>query len=289
MKRAALIVVWIFATTLIASAQMTVFYPHVVNGVLGGINWRTTILLTNPTSTTANGTITFTQDNRVLTASGSSWPITLTDESGFTMTSSVFPFTLPPGATHKWVTSSPGGLISGFANVTTTSGGVSGIAIFSEFDSAGNLIGEAGVPAVSAVFRQTILVDSVARYSVGVAYANPGTSAANISLALLDSSGLLVAGQVSQQTIGSGNHTQGFVSQFTGSFFPSAPPMVGTLQITSSTPLIAIGLRFDPTLSKFTTLPASTLGPLINTIGWLEERGQQILPTAVATLLKTFR
>jgi hypothetical protein len=285
MKRAALIGLWIFATTLAASAQTTTFfYPHVINGSLGIVTWRTTILLTNPSATTsAVGAITFTKDNADLIGSGTSWAVALTDQTNFTVTSSVFSFTLPPGATRKWVTTSTGGLISGFANVTVNAGTVSGTAIFSEFDFMGNLVGEAGMPAVNPVLRQSILVDTLAKYGVGVAYANPGTSTATISLSLLDDFGAVIAGPVSL-SMGSFNHTQGFVNQF----FPSAPPLVGTMQISSNTPLIAIALRFDPTLQKFTTLPAVTLTSLLNTgIEWLEDR--RVLPTAVATLLETLR
>jgi len=54
------------------------------------------------------------------------------------------------------------------------------------------------------------------------------------------------------------------------------------MQISSNTPLIAIALRFDPTLTKFTTLPPVTLTSLIhNGMEWLEDH-------AVATLLGTF-
>jgi len=268
MKRVPLIVTWMLGTTLLASAQTSFFYPHVVNGVLGATTWKTTIFLTNPSSATATGAITFTQDNNDPLAAGSSWQITLADETGFTTTSSVFTFTLPPGASRKFVSSATGGFVSGFASVTTNSGTVSGTAIFSEFDTAGNLIGEAGVPSANPVLRQTILVDTTGGYSVGVAYANPGnTSIANISLTLLDNSGNAVAAPV-MQTLGPGNHVQGFTSQF----FRSAPRLVGTMQITSSTPLIAISLRFDLTLSKFTTLPPVTLASLISTgMEWLQD------------------
>jgi hypothetical protein len=255
MKRVPLIVTWIFGATLLASAQTSFFYPHVVDGVVGGTTWKTTIFLTNPSSATATGAITFTQDNTNPLAAGSSWQITLADETGLTTASSVFTFTLPPGASRRYVSSATGNFISGFAGVTTNSGTVSGTAIFSEFDTAGNLMGEAGVPSANPVLRQTILVDTTAGYSVGVAFANPGTtSIANISLTLLDNLGNAVAAPVTQ-TLGPGNHTQGFTSQF----FKSAPALVGTMQITSSTPMIAISLRFDPTLSKFSTLPPVTL------------------------------
>jgi hypothetical protein len=257
MKRVLLIVTWMLGTTLLASAQTSFFYPHVVDGVLGSTIWKTTIFVTNPSSTTASGAITFTQDTNDPGAAGSPWQITLTDETGITATSSVFTFTLSPGASHKYVSSATGGFVGGFASVTTNSGTVSGTGIFSEFDAAGNLIGEAGVPSANPMLRQTILVDTTGGNSIGVAYANPGaTSIANVSLTLLDNSGNVVAAPVTQ-TLGPGNHVTGFTSQF----FKSAPPMVGTMQLTSSTPIIAISLRFDPTLSKFTTLPPVPLGP----------------------------
>jgi len=257
MKRAILTLMWMFTASVIASAQTTFFYPHVVNGVLGAITWKTTIFLANTsTAGTATGAISFTQDNADKIVSGSSWNITLTDDTGATLTSSLFTFSLPPGASRKWVSTSPGGFVSGFANVTTNSGIVNGTAIFSEFDTAGNLVGEAGVPSVTPSPRQAILLDNIGRYSVGFAMANPGTSVANLTLTLLDSNGVQI-GSLVTQTLGAGNHTQAFTSQiFTG---VSQPP-VGTMQISSSTPLISIALRFDPTLSKFTTLPPVTLG-----------------------------
>ena len=258
MKRVPLIVAWMLGTALLASAQTSFFYPHVVDGVLGGTTWKTTIFLTNPSSAAATGAITFTQDNTNPLGAGSSWQITLADETGAATTSNVFTFTLAPGASRRYISRAAGSFVSGFATVTTISGTVSGTAIFSEFDTAGNLMDEAAVPSADPVPRQTILVDTTGGYSVGVAYANPGTTTiANISLTLLDNSGNAVAAPVTQ-TLGPGNHLAGFISQF----FKSAPPVIGTMQITSSTPLIAISLRFDPTLSKFTTLPPVPLASL---------------------------
>jgi len=258
MKRVPLIIAWMLGTALLASAQTSSFYPHVVDGVLGRTTWKTTIFLTNPSAAAATGAITFTQDNTNPLAAGSSWQITLADETGVATTSNVFTFTLAPGATRRYVSTAAGGFVSGFAAVTTISGTVSGTAIFSEFDLAGTLMHEAAVPSADPVLRQKILVDTTGGYSIGVAYANPGTTTiANISLTLLDSSGNAVAAPVTQ-TLGPGNH----VAAFTFQFFRSAPPVVGTMQITSSTPIIAISLRFDPTFLKFTTLPPVPLaGP----------------------------
>lgn len=269
MKRVPMIVSWILGTALLASAQTSFFYPHVVDGVQGGTAWKTTIFLTNPSSSIATGAITFTQDNTNPLAAGSPWQITLADDTGSTTTSSVFTYALPPGATRRFVSSATGDFVGGFASVTTNSGTVNGTAIFSEFDAAGNLIAEVGVTPANPVLRQTILVDTTQGYSVGVAYANPSTtSIANVSLTLLDHAGTAVAAPVIQ-TLGPGNHVSGFTSQF----FKSAPPLVGSMQITSSTPLVAISLRFDPTLSKFTTLPTVTLTSLISTgMEWIQDR-----------------
>src|SRR5215470_2376163 len=286
MKRVPLTVAWMLGATLLASAQTSFFYPHVVDGVLGATTWKTTIFLANSSSATATGAITFTQDNNDPLAAGSPWQITLADETGSTTTSSVFTFTLPPGAVRKFVTSSSEALNSGFASVTTNSGTVSGTAVFSEFDAAGNLICEAGVPAATPVLRQTIMVDSTGGNSVGVAYVNPSmTSIANISLTLLNNSGNAVAAPVTK-TLGPGNHVSGFTSQF----FQSSLALVGSMQITSSTPIAAISLRFDRTLSKFTTLPPVTLASLISTgMEWLQDRRQRTLQAAFTTLLDTFR
>ena len=90
MKRVPLIVAWMLGTALLASAQTSFFYPHVVDGVLGNTRWKTTIFLTNPSSTAATGAITFTQDNTNPLAAGSSWQVTLADETGVATTSNVF-------------------------------------------------------------------------------------------------------------------------------------------------------------------------------------------------------
>jgi hypothetical protein len=281
MKRVPLIVIWILGSTLLASAQTSFFYPHVVDGVLGGTAWKTTIFLANSSSATATGAIAFTQDNTDPFAAGSAWPITLADETGVTATSSVFTFILPPGAVRKFVSSATGGFMSGFASVTTNSGTVSGTAIFSEFDGAGNLMCEAGVPAATPVLRQSIMVDTSGGNQIGVAYANPGTtSIANISLTLLDNSGNPVAAPVTK-TLGPGNHLSGFTSEL----FKSGLPLVGTMQLTSSTPIVAISLRFDRTLSKFTTLPPVTLASVFATgVEWLHDARAFLLQ---ALLLKS--
>jgi len=260
MKRVVLTLLWIVTATVICSAQTIFYYPHIVNGVLGGVILKTTIFITNPAATgtgLASGSITFMKDDPVLSGPGTPFNLTFTDETGQPAGSgNTIPFQIAGGQTRKFTSSGAGTYAGGLA-IVSSNAPISGTAIFSEFDSAGRLIGEAGVPSGSAVSNQAVFVDTQGGYNVGVAYANPGTAGANVTLRLLNSSGVAVMSTV--QTLGAGNHAAAFVSQL----FPGAPELVGTMQITSQTPLSSIALRFDPTLSVFTTLPPVTLASLV--------------------------
>jgi len=62
--------------------------------------------------------------------------------------------------------------------------------------------------------------------------------------------------------------------------------LAGTMQIISDSPLAAVALRFDPSFTKFTTLPAVTLASLINpAVEWLQERPWLTPLTSIARLL----
>src|SRR5215831_12300747 len=129
MKRIFLVVLWILATAILCSAQATIYFPHIANGVLGSTVWKTTILLTNTGAAGASGTITFA---------------------------------IVAGQTKKYFSAGTGGYSPGFATASTTAGAVTGTAIFSEFDIAsGRLIAEAGVPAALAYKQQAVFVDTI--------------------------------------------------------------------------------------------------------------------------------
>jgi len=290
MKRIPLILFWILTATLVCSAQTTFYYPHVADGVLGSNNWRTSIFLTNPSASTASGTITFTKDNCPggdCTAAnpgsaGGPFPISFTDENG-TPTTGTITFSIPPGATKKYLSSGGGTYGGGFA-VVSSSGTVNGTAIFSEFDLAGHLIGEAGVPAVPAVPKQAIFVDTTGGFNIALAYANPGSAAGSVTLSLLNSSGATVSPTTA--SLGPGNHRALFSFQL----FQGAGPLVGTVQIASTAPLAVIALRFDPTFAVFTTLPPVTLSSLINpALEWLQQRARLTPLTSIARLLGAFQ
>jgi hypothetical protein len=275
MKRILWTVFWILTATMGCFAQTTFYYPHIVDGILSGDVWRTTILLTNPgpPSSLATGTIMFYQDtttganvvNKQPNLAAVPFNISLTDESNKTTVSNSVSFSINGGQTKKYVSAGATPYLGGSATVSTLQGVVTGTAIFSHFDPTGTvLLAEAGVPSAAAVTRQAIFVDTTGGYNIGMAFSNPGNTAASVNLSLLNAAGTTVSPTV--ETLGPGNHD---------AFLISTPgPMLGTLQITSATPLAVIALRFDSVFRVFTTLPPvnlASLGSLYPTgLAWLD-------------------
>jgi hypothetical protein len=287
MKRMFLVTCWIFAFAIISSAQSTVYFPHIANGIFGSTVWKTTIFLTNPgpAGVTASGTITVMQDtaNTNIGLAGTPSTITFVDETGAPLGLPIN-FTITPGQTKKYVSAGTTTYAGGFATVSIGAGNVTGTSIFSEFDSTGRLIGEAGVPQASALTSQAIFVDTQGGYNVGVGYANPGPASATVTLSLLDSTGALVAS--TPQQLGPGNH----VAKFTYELFPGSPPLAGTMQIlsTNGVPVASIALRFDPTFTLFTTLPPISIGSLLSpAFAWLEQHGGSHF-SPIVRLIETF-
>ena len=232
----------------------TFYYPQVANGIQAdGVSWKTSVFLHNPSTTaTAEGFVTFTASN------GTPFQLAFVDELNQSVSTgssgNAIQFSLAPGATRKYISTGAGALLVGFATVTS-SAIINGTAIFSKFAPNGALTSEAGVPASDTVARQSIIVDTVAGFLTGVAYANPGGTAASITLQLFNRDGAAI-GAATTTTLAPGTHTAAFIGQ---SPFPSAAPFVGTMQVTSNVPLAAIALRFNPTGEFFTTVPSVPL------------------------------
>lgn len=283
MKRALFVVLWTLTVAMVCSAQATIYFPHIANGVLGSTIWKTTILLTNPAASgTASGTITFNQDNPNAGLAGSPFNVSFVDEVG-TPTTGTITFSISAGQTKKYVSAGTGTYSPGFATVTTSAGTVAGTSIFSEFDPGGRLIAEAGVPQAAALTKQAIFVDTIGGYNIAVAYANPGASAANVTFNLLNSTADSVA--TTTQLLGPGNH----VATFTSGIFPSVGPLAGTMQVTSSVPIPTIALRFDPVFTIFTTLPPLSIASIVNpAVEWFQNRPWLAPLSSVARLLGAF-
>jgi hypothetical protein len=221
------------------------YFPQVADGIQAdGISWKTTIFLANPPGgSTASGAITFT------TSAGAPFNISFVDDAGSSVSSgNTIPFSIPPGQSRKFVSTSAGSLSVGYA-IVSASADVKGTAVFSEFAPNGVLIGEAGVPSAAVLARQAIFVDTQASFSTGVAYVNPNPLPASIALQLVAGDGTPIGAPVNA-TLLPNQHTAAFVNQL----FASAPAFAGTMQITSDARVAAIALRFAPS-GSFTTLP----------------------------------
>jgi hypothetical protein len=261
MRRALLALSLVFAPFGVCFAQTTFYFPQIADGAAGGPFWKTTLYLTNPAppgAPPATGSVTFLR-----TQGGAAAPfnVAFVDAGGVPVGSgNTLSFQIAGGQIRKFVSTGTAPLATGFATVTADSA-VTGTAIFSLFAANGRLVSEAGVPAAASLPRQAILVDTLAGFNTGVAYANPNGSAASISLQLLNLEGAPV-GSPRPETLPANGHTALFVREL----FPNAAPFAGTMQITSNAPLAAVALRFDPTFTFFTTLPPVSLAGIFPTV-----------------------
>jgi hypothetical protein len=245
MKRAILLISFFLASSAVCSAQQfTYYYPQVASGFTGAGAWQTTIFVTNATATTsATGTITLTRSD------GAAFNLNWTDEDGAPVgTGNTISFTLGGAETRKFMSVVNTPLSTGFATVTSTAP-VMGTAVFSQYDGVGRLTGEAGVPAAIPLGKQAILVDTTNNFKTGVAIANPNTNPLHITFQLMGENGQVVANAT--RDVPGLQHFSVFVHEL----FPGLPGMVGRLQFWCTNPMASVGLRFDGSFARFTTLP----------------------------------
>jgi hypothetical protein len=246
MKQAILLILLMLTVTSIGFAQQfTYYYPEIASGSYSEGYWQTTIFLTNTTAPggpRASGSITFKRDD------GSPFNLTMTDSDGNVLSGSTIGFQLAGGETKKFVSVPDTGLTGGFATVTATAP-VMGTAMFTQSSSDGQMLGESGVPATIPINKQAILVDTTNGYKTGIAIANPNSTLLPITFQLLNGAAQVVASQT--LNLQPFQHFSIFIHEM----FPSVGPLVGRLQFSSTNPMTAVGLRFDPSLVLFTTLP----------------------------------
>src|SRR5579884_204886 len=141
MRRVLFAALLISAFSILCSAQQTTYYfPQIASGTFSGGSWTTTIFITNGDVNAGSGTITFNA------ADGSNWNLQWVDSNGSSVgAGNTISFTLNPGEVRKYISVSNAPLNTGMATVAT-SVSILGTALFSEFNSGGGLIGEAGVP-----------------------------------------------------------------------------------------------------------------------------------------------
>jgi hypothetical protein len=249
MRRALLLMSLVFAASTVCSAQ-TFYFPQVSVGAFTGGTWRTTIFLSNATGSPASGTITFSRSD------GAPFNSTWVDEAGSAVSNgNVIAFTLGPSQSRRFNSVADIPIATGFATVTSNSGGVLGNAMFTELDGAGNTVAEAGVPMAIPLGKQAIFVDTTNGFLTGVAVANPNTAALHIHFELVSDSGQIILTQL--RDLAPGQHMSTFIHEL----FPNAPPMVGRLQFWCVNPIVSVGLRFQPSFTMFTTMPPIAIVP----------------------------
>jgi hypothetical protein len=249
MRRGLLVMLLVLAATTVCSAQ-TFYFPQVSVGAFNGGSWRTTIFLSNATGSPASGTVTF------LRSDGAPFNSTWIDEAGSPVSNrNVIPFTLGPSQSRRFMSVADIPIATGFATVSSNSGGVLGNAMFTELDAADNMIAEAGVPMAIPLGKQAIFVDTTNGFLTGVAVANPNSTTLHIHFELVSDSGQIIQTQL--RDLAPGQHMSTFVHEL----FPGAPSMVGRLQFWCATPMVSVGLRFQPSLTSFTTMPPIAIVP----------------------------
>jgi hypothetical protein len=240
MKRILFTMVFICAASLAASAQSFTYY---FAQVAAGDGWRTTIFLSNASAdTVATGSIAF------VTSNGTPFSANWLDEMGNNVSGggSVISFQLAPGQSRKYTTVGDLPLTVGYARVAANTS-VLGTAMFSRVDGAGNILAEAGVPMAIPLGKQAVFVDTTSGFRTGVAIGNPNSAVLNIHLQLVSDTGQVLAEVVRDLS------SFGHMALFTDELFPGVPPMVGRLQFWCTNPMVAVALRFSPSL-QFTTM-----------------------------------
>ena len=242
MKRVLLTVALMIAASSVCSAQQfTYYFPQVAIG--GG--WKTTIFVSNASApgTTASGSITFVKSD------GSPFSSVWTDESGNVVSGggNVISFQLGSGESRKF-TSVPGAALdTGYATVSANAS-VLGTAMFTQFDFAGRMVAEAGVPMAIPLGKQAVFVDTTSGFKTGVAIGNPNNATLKINFELLSNTGQVI--RTASWDLPPGQHKGFFVHEL----FPDAPAMVGRLQFYCTNPMVSVALRFDPSFALFTTM-----------------------------------
>lgn len=229
----------------VVDSSNAIFFPHVADG----LGQSTLVTLSNLSSETASGTLSFfdTEGN----------PMSLGIE-GMMGNLSTVPFTIAANGSRRIQTSNGDGLSVGWARVDADQD-IRGSAIY-QFSDAGVILFEAGISETKPTSEATVFVifetrpglDGPTRFSTGIAFANPLGETANVALSLQDESGAEVAMDTVVLTPGAQ------LARFFDELFPASfgdGDFEGALVITSDNPIIITSLR---TLGGFqlSSLPA---------------------------------
>ncbi len=232
------------------------YFPQVGDGPFLGSRFQTSLILANTGPFPAIATIDF------FNSAGEPLELTLEDQG----TDSRFQLVMQPGGFIFLQTSGGEQLQVGYARVTTSSGAVGGVAVFSETDvRTGVRLYEAGVPASTPFQEFSLFADSTGIQDTGLALVNPDPEKeARVTLRLYDLAHHLI--DETELQIGPRQHRALLLYQL----FPDAPGVIefqGVMTAESDRPLAAVTLRSGndltrqfpgkvPTLTTFPITPA---------------------------------
>ncbi len=161
---------------------------------------------------------------------------------------------LPPGGSVHQETNVDlsASLAPGWARATC-SGPVKASLLYRLRNSAGVPTAEAGVnaAAVPATRFVTFAEQGAGQFGTGVAYANPSDTAAHVTFTARDAAGQTLASVV--RTLLPGGHDAHGISDLFG-----LPSFTGSLEITSTEPIVSLSLNFEAA-SGFSSLPPGEL------------------------------
>ncbi len=220
-------------------------FPQVANGSFPGGSFLSSLLVVNRTAATVTARVRFYK------SSGALFSLRLSDGR----TGSEFPLTVAEGGSALLQTDGSGGLEVGYARLAA-SGPVGGTILFSQLDSSGHTLVEAGVGASPAGTRFVIpVLYRKGASNTGVAFANISSVAADLDLALRDKTGAAV--ETAPVHLAPGEHLPKFATELFGSL-GARDDFAGVIEAESATPVSAVALKLQGAI--LTTFPViSTL------------------------------
>jgi hypothetical protein len=158
-----------------------------------------------------------------------------------------------------------GPIQSGYAIITPISGApVGGLLAFASFglkQSNGNTAQAGVLPATMTTNAFVgVATDSQLQRDLGLAFVNPGTASANVTLTLRRSDGSLVENK--SEAVAPGNHGALFVSQIFSDQSSVLSNFTGTLSIASDNPIAVVGLQFRGV--EFSTILIASLSAAVS-------------------------
>jgi hypothetical protein len=225
-----------------SSTKQTLNLAQVANGSYSDGSYKNSFLIFNISSTPADVTLSLTKDD------GSPFVVTIPGQG----TNSVFSIPLAAAASVVLQTDGSGSVTAGAATITSNVP-IGACGIFSIFNSQGAFQAETGVGDSPVLASMTLPVDITGNFDTGVAFFNPGSSPAILSLRLLGANGAQI-GSAATISLAGKEHSARFISQI----FPGTANFRGSVAVSSAAAVAALTLRQNSAPLSFTTLPVAS-------------------------------